>query len=192
MIGRLVHLVIGIAVGAAAAGLLLGLSQPVRSLVELVSSPGAVQLRAAPTEQPKPATAKVEETPSIKLTNEQVSAAEITLVAAQSATLARRLTVPGTVIPNADRIARVAVKLSGTVAELRKKLGEPVVEGEVLAILESRQVADAKSEYLAARLTSELQQDLLVRDKDLWDRRIVSEQQYLRSRNLAAQSRMRR
>jgi multidrug efflux pump subunit AcrA (membrane-fusion protein) len=49
----------------------------------------------------------------------------------------------------------VAVKLSGIVAELRKNIGDPVEKDEVVAILESREVADAKSEYLAARLTNE-------------------------------------
>ena len=63
-------------------------------------------------------------------------------------------------------------------------------KGEVIAILESREVADAKSEYLAARLTNELQQDLYERDKELWDKRSSTEQQLLRSRNLAAQARM--
>jgi membrane fusion protein, heavy metal efflux system len=62
--------------------------------------------------------------------------------------------------------------LSSIVAELRKNIGDPVEKNEVLAILESREVADAKSEYLAARLTNELQQDLFERDKALWDKRI--------------------
>ncbi|MCK1709871.1 efflux RND transporter periplasmic adaptor subunit, partial [Bradyrhizobium sp. 143] len=52
------------------------------------------------------------------------------------------------------------------------------------------EVADAKSEYLAARLTNDLQQDLANRDKTLWEGRAVPEQQYLRSRNAAAQSGM--
>src|SRR4029077_2374344 len=97
----------------------------------------------------------------------------------------------GTVIPHADRIAHVAVKVSGTVAELRKKVGDPVAVNEVLAILESREFADAKSEYLAARLTNELQQDLFEREKVLWDKKISTEQQYLRSRNQAANAKMR-
>ena len=45
--------------------------------------------------------------------------------------------------------------------------------------------------HLAARLTDELQQDLYARDRTLWDKRISNEQQYLKSRNAAAQSRMR-
>jgi len=84
----------------------------------------------------------------------------------------------------------ISVRLSATVAELRKKIGDPVAKDEILAILESREVADAKSEYLAARLTDELQQDLFVRDKMLWDKRVSNEQQFLRSRNAAAQTRM--
>ena len=46
------------------------------------------------------------------------------------------------------------------VAELRKRPGESVVAGEVVAVIESREVAEAKSEYLAARLTHDLQRTL--------------------------------
>jgi cobalt-zinc-cadmium efflux system membrane fusion protein len=49
-------------------------------------------------------------------------------------------------------------------------------------------VADAKSEYLAARLSNELQQDLAERDRAAWDNRAIPEQQYIRSRNAAAQT----
>jgi cobalt-zinc-cadmium efflux system membrane fusion protein len=85
----------------------------------------------------------------------------------------------------------VAVKLSSIVAELRKNIGDLVEKNEILAILESREVADAKSEYLAARLTNELQQDLFERDKALWEKKITSEQQFLRSRNEAARAKVR-
>src|SRR6266403_99467 len=43
--------------------------------------------------------------------------------------------------------------------------GDDVTRGEILGALESREVADAKSEYLASRLSDELQQDLAERDK---------------------------
>jgi multidrug efflux pump subunit AcrA (membrane-fusion protein) len=66
--------------------------------------------------------------------------------------LSKRITVPGAIVPSGDHIARVAVRLLGTVAELRKRLGDAVQAGEVVAVIESREVADAKSEYLAARL----------------------------------------
>ena len=94
--------------------------------------------------------------------------------------------VPGAIVPDANRVARVAVRLLGTVTELRKGIGDAVEQGEIVAVIESREVADAKSEYLATRLTSELQQTLAARLKTLWDSRAGSEIDYLRAR-LAAQ-----
>lgn len=126
----------------------------------------------------------------IKLTPEQIQVARITLVNVDKAELVRRTVVPGTIVPHADRIAHVSVRLSGTVAELRKRIGDLVVQGDVLAVLESREVADAKSDYLAARLTNELQQDLFRRDKVLWENKFATEQTYLRSRASAAQAKV--
>lgn len=127
----------------------------------------------------------------LPMSDDQIKLAQIDLVDAGPAAIAKRLVVPGSVVPDADRIAHVSVKLSGTVAELRKNIGEDVAKGDVIAVLESREVADAKSEYLAAKLTNDLQQDLSTRDKTLWDSRVGTEQQYLRSRNAAAQTEMR-
>ena len=127
----------------------------------------------------------------ILMDDERIKLADIELREAGPAPIARRLVVPGTIVPDAGRVSHVSVKLSGTVAELRKNIGDDVVKGEVLGVLESREVADAKSEYLAARLSNELQQDLTSRDKSLWEGRAVPEQQYIKSRNAAAQSEMR-
>ncbi|WP_247989259.1 efflux RND transporter periplasmic adaptor subunit [Bradyrhizobium sp. 186] len=124
------------------------------------------------------------------MSDEQIKLAQIELAQVGPATIARRLVVPGSIVPNADLIAHVSVKLSGTVAELRKNIGDDVFKDEVIAVLESREVADAKSEYLAARLTHDLAQELANRDKTLWDGRAIPEQQFLRSRNAAAQSGM--
>jgi cobalt-zinc-cadmium efflux system membrane fusion protein len=125
------------------------------------------------------------------MSDEQIKLAQIDLVDVGPAAIAKRLVVPGSVVPDANLVAHVSVKLSGTVAELRKNIGEDVAKDEVVAVLESREVADAKSEYLAAKLTNDLQQDLSTRDKTLWDSRVGTEQQYLRSRNAAAQTEMR-
>lgn len=127
----------------------------------------------------------------IVMDDERIKLAEIALRQAGPAPIARRLTVPGTIVPDAGRVAHVSVKLSGTVAELRKNIGDDVVKDEVLGILESREVADAKSEYLAAKLSNELQQELTARDKSIWEGRAIPEQQYIKSRNAAAQTEMR-
>ena len=185
---------VALAVGVSVASFVPGLSQSLRSVVGLAPSPGAVQPRETAASDPEtrsPRAKPADDEPGIlRLTQEQLTAAGVELTTVRGGTLARHITVPGTVVPHADRIARVSVRLSATVAELRKRIGDPVAKDEILAILESREVADAKSEYLAARLTDELQQDLFVRDRMLWDKRVSNEQQFLRSRNAAAQTRM--
>lgn len=127
----------------------------------------------------------------IKFTADQIAKAKIELAEVGGCKISQQVTAPGTVTLDADRVGRVAAKVIGTVAELRKRLGDSAVKGEVVAVLESREVADAKSEYLAARLANELQQDLTSRDKSLWEGRAVPEQQYIKSRNAAAQGEMR-
>ena len=96
--------------------------------------------------------------------------------------MSKRIFVPGSIVPSGDHIARVAVRLLGTVAELRKRLGDPVEAGEVVAVIESREVADAKSEYLGARLVFELQQTLFNRSTRLFEGKVLSENDFLRAR----------
>jgi membrane fusion protein, heavy metal efflux system len=190
-VARLAFVGLGFAAGIAVASLAPGVPQTVRKLAGLALGPGRVQSPDTAA-QPRDEGSKAldDKQAIVSLTDEQLTEAHIDLAQVESGILAHRIIVPGTIIPVADRIARVAVKLSGTVAELRKNIGDPVTKGEVLATLESREVADAKSEYLAARLTNELQQTLFQRDKMLWEGRASTEQQFLRSRNLTAQTEM--
>jgi membrane fusion protein, heavy metal efflux system len=195
MAGRLSLVLLGFVVGIAVMSLAPGVPQTVRKLAGLALEPGAARSDRKVTDadhqtRDQDGNAPDEKQAVVRLTDEQATEAHIDLASVEGGILVRRIIVPGTIIPVADRIARVAVKLSGTVAELRKRIGDPVVKDEVVAILESREVADAKSEYLAARLTNELLQDLAERDKSLWEKRFAPEQQYLRSRNLAAQAGM--
>lgn len=189
-VARLAFMGLGFAAGIAVSSLAPGLPQSVRKFAGAFA-PGTVQSADTAGQQPgEGSKGSDDKQANIKLTDAQLTEAHIDLAQAESGILAHRIIVPGTINPVADRIARVAVKLSGTVAELRKNIGDPVIKGEVLAILESREVADAKSEYLAARLTNELQQTLFQRDRMLWEGRAATEQQFLRSRNLTAQTEM--
>ena len=118
----------------------------------------------------------------MRLSDRQVEAGNFSVQEVGHGPLSQRITVSGAIVPSGDHIAKVSVRLLGTVAELRKRLGDPVQEGEVVAIIESREVADAKSEYLAARLAFDLQQTLFTRSKSLFDSKVLSENDYLRAR----------
>jgi cobalt-zinc-cadmium efflux system membrane fusion protein len=127
---------------------------------------------------------------AIKLSERQIEAGNFEAVNVGPGVLARRIHVPGSIVPSGDHIARVAVRLLGTVAELRKRLGDSVQAGEVIAVIESREVADAKSEYLAARLVFDLQQTLFDRSTRLFEGKILSENDYLRARTTFADARV--
>ena len=192
MTGRLAGLIAALAAGFILASFFPEWPQRIRTAVGFssASAPGAQEATLA--ERAKSAAeVKDDQQGVIKLSEDEINSAGIESATVQAGAIAHRIVVPGTIIPHADRIAHVAVKVSGTVAELRKKVGDPVAANEVLAILESREFADAKSEYLAARLTNELQQDLFEREKALWDKKISSEQQFLRARNQVANAKMR-
>jgi cobalt-zinc-cadmium efflux system membrane fusion protein len=183
--------------GIAVASLIPEIPQAIHAAIDVVTgldSPWIVEgTGGAQQRRPKGAAdreAGEDHGAGIRLTDDQIETAGIELAAVQDGTLARRIVVPGTIVPHADRIARVSVKLSATVTALRKKLGDTVAEGEVIAVLESREVAGAKSEYLAARLNNDLQRNLYERDKILWDRHVIAEQIVLRSQSAAAQAKM--
>jgi cobalt-zinc-cadmium efflux system membrane fusion protein len=176
--------------GLAVAALIPSLSPHIPAISAL-SDKTEAQTPAGKSEAKGAAEAAGGQAGEIRLTDGDIETAGIAVAAAQGGTISRRIVVPGTIIPHADRIAHVAVRLSGSLSELYKKVGDPVAAGDVLAVLESREVADAKSEHLAATLANELQQDLFERDKALWDKKIITEQQFLRSRNEAARTKMR-
>ncbi|WP_072385476.1 efflux RND transporter periplasmic adaptor subunit [Hyphomicrobium sp. CS1BSMeth3] len=128
----------------------------------------------------------------IGMTAERIAAAKIAVAKAEPGNLRRRLSVPGAVTMDRNRIGRVAAKVIGTVAELKKRLGDGVRAGETIAILDSREVADAKSEYIAAVVNFQLQNTLYERGKALWEKKISSEQQYLRARATQQEAQVRR
>ncbi|WP_027583853.1 efflux RND transporter periplasmic adaptor subunit [Bradyrhizobium sp. Ai1a-2] len=148
----------------------------------------------APQETSTTGTAKAESedhgTEHIALSDEQISDAGIKLAPAAGGTLKRHFLAPGSLIPDADHVGRVSVRVLATVAELRKRLGDSVEKGEIVAVIESREVADAKSEYLAARLTNDLQQTLYNRQKSLAESRAMSENEFLRTQLAANDARI--
>lgn len=138
----------------------------------------------------KPAAANELHADTIKLSARQIEAGNFAVAEVQAGALAKRITVPGTIVPSGDHIARVAVRLLGTVAELRKRLGDEVQAGEVIAVIESREVADAKSEYLAARLVFDLQTTLFNRSTRLFEGKVLSENDFLRARTIFEDARV--
>jgi len=127
----------------------------------------------------------------VPLAAEQIDKAGVALTRVEPGVIAEQLSAPGVVIADQDRIARVPARVIGSVAELRKRLGETVAKNEVVALLDSREVADAKSEWQAALVNYDLQKTLFERAEKLWTKRISAEQVYLQAKTTAATAQLR-
>jgi cobalt-zinc-cadmium efflux system membrane fusion protein len=119
----------------------------------------------------------------IKFSPEQMQSAGVEIAPAASGTLIKEIAVPGRIAINADRQAKIVPRLAGTVAKINKRMGEAVAENEVLAVLESRDMADAKADYLAAWRAEELARSIFAREERLWKQKVIAEQDYLNARN---------
>jgi cobalt-zinc-cadmium efflux system membrane fusion protein len=114
----------------------------------------------------------------------QIEASKIATATVGPGVITRRITAPAAVKPDPDKIARVAAKVAGVVEEMRKRLGDQVARGETIASIDSREVAEAKSEYLAASANFDLQNVLFQREKGLFEKKITAEQLFLKAKTV--------
>ncbi|MCB4806327.1 cobalt-zinc-cadmium efflux system membrane fusion protein [Methylobacterium brachiatum] len=192
-------ILIVLAVGVAIGGAVPRVSQVIQGALAATGLMKTDPPPEGPAQSPKagaekPAGEKAEDHAAegqIKMSAEQAAAQEITTAPVQGGTLSRHLMAPGTITPDTDRIARVPARVVGTVAEMLKRLGDPVKKGEVVAVLDSREVADAKSEYLTALVNTELQKTNYDRQQALWDKRISAEATFLQARATYSETQLR-
>ncbi len=115
----------------------------------------------------------------LEMTEEEVVRLGIEVLAAAPGGLGRTIDLLGEIVLNGDRVVHVVPRVGGIVRNVYKHLGDEVVRGEVMAVIESRELADATAEYLAARERLELARTVVQREEALWRKGISSEQEYL-------------
>jgi len=96
----------------------------------------------------------------------------------------------GEITLNQDNVAHVVPAVSGVVSEVRRKIGDIVHKGEVLAVIESRELADLKADYLAAVERYSMADVAFNREEKLWKDKISSEQDYLEKKQLLTEARI--
>ena len=89
------------------------------------------------------------EGPLVPVTREQVSRFGIKIATASRGTIRGDIRVPGEIRVNADRVSHVVPRASGVVRDVRKTLGDRVTSGEILAWIESGDLAEAKLDFYA-------------------------------------------
>jgi membrane fusion protein, heavy metal efflux system len=150
----------------------------------LVAVPKTKSADADSAAAPQPGTPAA----AVRLTPDQVREFSIETAVAGPGMLRIEVTLPGEVALNADRVAHVVPRVAGVVREVRKYLGDRVRQGEVMAVLESRELADIRASLLAARERVTLAQSNFNREERLWLKKISPEQDYIQAKNSLAES----
>ena len=75
----------------------------------------------------------------VVLAPEAAQRAGIEVAVAGPRTLETKLRLNGRIVPNEDRLAHVLPRFAGIVREARKRIGDPVAKGEVMAVVQSNQ-----------------------------------------------------
>lgn len=119
----------------------------------------------------------------IPLSSDQIKDLGIQTKIAGPGQLSVTISTRGKIILHPDRLAHILPKISGVAKEARKNIGNHVKEGEILAILESREMADIKASYLAAKEKESLALSLLDREKRLHEKKVSAEQDYLNAKS---------
>ena len=114
----------------------------------------------------------------------------IEIVRAKPGTLKMELSFPGEIRLNADRQANVVPRISGIVKDVMKSVGDPVKKGEVLAVIESRDLADARAFFHAAMERETLAKANYDREERLWKKKISAEQEYLTAKQTLSEARI--
>jgi cobalt-zinc-cadmium efflux system membrane fusion protein len=79
---------------------------------------------------------------------------------------------------DATRTARLSPRVAGTAVQVFKDVGDPVREGEVVALVDAADVGKAKSEFLQALVHLRLKTDLFARLEEVYKQGATSERAY--------------
>ncbi len=118
----------------------------------------------------------------VQLGADQRESAGIVLDTVGPRRMVTTLDLPGEVKADETRRAHVVPRLQGVVTDVFKKEGDRVRRGELMAVLNSRELADAKSAYLAAASRAAFTRVTLEREESLWKKKISAERDYLEAK----------
>lgn len=124
----------------------------------------------------------------VKLSAEQLREFGIGVGTAEPGALDVFIDLPAEIAFNGDRLAHVTPRVPGVVIRVDKSLGDPVRAGERLALMQSRELAEAKAGYLSAVERLTLARANFERESGLWRAKVTSEQEYLEAKQALAEA----
>ncbi|MGD2116095.1 MAG: efflux RND transporter periplasmic adaptor subunit [Acidobacteriota bacterium] len=124
----------------------------------------------------------------VELTPEAIERIGLATETAARTTLAGRRTTTGTLGFDEERLAHVAPRVDGRLVRVPASLGSRVSADEVLAVVDSMELGEAKAAFLRARARHEVAQRRFEREESLHTDRISSEQEVLEAEAAAREA----
>jgi cobalt-zinc-cadmium efflux system membrane fusion protein len=142
---------------------------------------GAAELPAKPG-----APAALQGDRCIPVSPEAAASAGVETEEAAGGAIEETLNLPGEIVFNADKVAHIVPRVPGIVRRVDKVLGDAVKAGEVMAVLESRELAEAKAAFLAASQRLALAQANFKSAEEMHARKIMPDLEYMTVRKEVA------
>lgn len=117
----------------------------------------------------------------VQMTDKQLTLNSIEVLTAGPASIKSVLNLQGEIKLNADKSVHVVSRVGGIVESVTVNAGDKVKKGQVLASLSSQEIADLRSDLLAAQKRVGLAKSTYVREKQLWEEKISAQQDYLQA-----------
>jgi cobalt-zinc-cadmium efflux system membrane fusion protein len=159
-----------------------------------VSSEANTRAEAAGAElrwQREPSPECVTSSTSVTLNSpEAVRAAGLQYAAVEASPLVHTIVRNVELAYNANAYARLSSRANGVVTEVVKDLGETVSKGEMLAVVDSTDLGNAKAELLQAVETMSLWEANAKRERDLLDKGVGLERELLEAETRLAEARI--
>jgi cobalt-zinc-cadmium efflux system membrane fusion protein len=118
---------------------------------------------------------------AIALNAEQINTNRIEISRAGPAQVINRIRLPGEIRLDEDHTAHVVPRVAGIVERVDVSIGQTVKQGQRLAVVSSPDLADRRSELLAAQRRLSAARTTYERERSLWQERISAEQDYLQA-----------
>ena len=115
---------------------------------------------------------------TIMVTEAQLRTAGIVVAAVGEGFAGGEVTTAGVLVPPTQSVGHVTARTSGVVVRILRQLGDRVAVGDALAVIDSREVAEAQGALARARRAAEAARTVLAREESLFRQRVTARQDY--------------
>lgn len=129
---------------------------------------------------------------ALKFSSSELQEFNIKLAQAHAGVINKTLDLTGEVIVAPERLYHVVPRVAGVVREVYKYLGDHVKANDLLAVLSSRDLADAKAQFVAADSLLKLANSNLQRETKLYKEKITAKRNYFIAKQAQAEMSIKR